>query len=48
MRHTDLNSHNSHGALDVGTLTRDEWLEARAEADQVHVVCHDRYEGGWD
>lgn len=39
-------TYNSHGALVVGTLTRKEWLEARAAADEIQVVRPEPYYGG--
>ena len=42
------NTFDSHGAQIVGTLTRREWDEARAAADEVHVVQSEVSTSGWD
>lgn len=43
-----LQTLDASGAHVVTTLTKAQWEAARAESDVVHVVQHERFEGGWE
>lgn len=43
-----LQTLDASGAQVVTTLTKAELEAARAESDVVHVVQHERTEGGWE